>query len=303
MSTQVEILKKKFGSSIRLDEQLSKYSWFNLGGPAEIFFKANNLSELILFLKEIKKNQYKKITLLGAGSNTLIRDGGIEGSVIKLGSAFSFVKLLEQDIIHVGAATLDKVVSNFATEKSLGNMEFLSCIPGSIGGAIIMNSGCYQNDISKILLSIEIINREGITQEISADKIKFLYRGCNLEKDLIIISAKLKGLKSDRKEVEEKQANLIKRKKESQPSQVKTCGSTFKNTENKKAWLLIKESGCEFMSVGKAKVSEKHCNFFINEGNASSFDIEELINKVRKKVLEKTGVTMELEINVIGSNK
>ena len=303
MINQKENLKKIFGSSLRLDENLSKYSWFNLGGPGELFFKANNISDLSLFLKEVKKYQSKKITILGAGSNTLIRDGGVKGSVIKLGSEFSYVKLLDKDIIQAGAATLDRKVSDFATENSLSNFEFLSCIPGSIGGAIIMNSGCYQNDISKILISMEAIDREGNIKEITSDEIQFKYRGCNIEKNLIILSAKFKGIKSIKKDIQEKQINLIKDKKISQPSQVKTCGSTFKNTESKKAWTLIKESGCELMSVGDAKISEKHCNFFINNGKATSSDIEKLIDSVQKKVLEKTGIILELEIKIEGIDK
>ena len=303
MINQKENLKKMFGSSLRLDENLSKYSWFNLGGPGELFFKANNISDLSLFLKEVKKYQSKKITILGAGSNTLIRDGGVKGSVIKLGPEFSYVKLLDKDIIQAGAATLDRKVSDFATENSLSNFEFLSCIPGSIGGAIIMNSGCYQNDISKILISMEAIDREGNIKEITSDEIQFKYRGCNIEKDLIILSAKFKGIKSIKKDIQEKQINLIKDKKISQPSQVKTCGSTFKNTESKKAWTLIKESGCELMSVGDAKISEKHCNFFINNGKATSSDIEKLIDSVQKKVLEKTGIILELEIKIEGIDK
>ena len=303
MINQKENLKKMFGSSLRLDENLSKYSWFNLGGPGELFFKANNISDLSLFLKEVKKYQSKKITILGAGSNTLIRDGGVKGSVIKLGPEFSYVKLLDKDIIQAGAATLDRKVSDFATENSLSNFEFLSCIPGSIGGAIIMNSGCYQNDISKILISMEAIDREGNIKEITSDEIQFKYRGCNIEKNLIILSAKFKGIKSIKKDIQEKQINLIKDKKISQPSQVKTCGSTFKNTESKKAWTLIKESGCELMSVGDAKISEKHCNFFINNGKATSSDIEKLIDSVQKKVLEKTGIILELEIKIEGIDK
>jgi len=182
-------------------------------------------------------------------------------------------------------------------------MEFLSCIPGSIGGAIIMNSGCYGSDISKILLSIKVVDDKGNEKEIKNNEIKFYYRGTDLPKNYIILSAILKGIVSSKKLVTEKQEELIQRKKESQPSQIKTGGSTFKNNNDKKAWMLIQESGCDKFSVGDAKISEKHCNFFVNNGKAKASDIEELINKVKKEVQTKTGVSLELEIKIIGDEK
>ena len=157
-----------------------------------------------------------------------------------------------------------------------------------------------QNDISKILTSIKVIDFNGKIFEIENNDINFQYRGCNLPNDIIILSAKFKGKHLPKRKVEEKQKSLVERKKNSQPSQIKTCGSTFKNTLNKKAWELIKNSDCAEMSVGGAKISKKHCNFFVNEGKATSADIEELMNKVNKKVFEKTGIKLELEIKVVG---
>ena len=278
---------------------LSKYSWFNLGGPSEIFFRPNSVAQLSSFLQEIKKTK-NKTTIIGAGSNTLIRDSGVKGVTIKLGSKFSFLNLINNDTIHAGAATLDKKISNFAKDNSLSNFEFLSCIPGSLGGGIVMNSGCYENEISKILVSVEVIDENGEIFEIEKDKINFFYRGCDLPDNFIILSAKLKGLKLDKSKIEKKQSEFIKKKKESQPSQIKTCGSTFKNTKNYKAWELIKKSNCEKMFVGKAKISQKHCNFFVNEGNAKAFEIEQLIDKTKEQVFKKTGIKLELEIKIIG---
>ena len=300
MSIQIEELKRNFGNKLLVKENLSKFSWFNLGGPAEIFFKPANYNELASLLKIYQDN--KKINIIGAGSNTLIRDGGIEGVTIKLSTEFSFIKLLNDNIIEVGAATLDRKLSDFATKNSLSGFEFLSCIPGSIGGGIKMNSGCYGEEISKILVSLKAIDRKGKIKEIKRDEIKFSYRSCDLSDELIILSAKFKGDLKDKSNIEKKQLELIKRKKETQPSQVKTCGSTFKNPKDRKAWKLIKESGCEKISVGKAKISEKHCNFFINEGGATSNDIEQLIEKVKNQVLKKTGINLELEIKIIGIN-
>tara|TARA_A100001011_G_scaffold355184_1_gene398178 strand:+ start:429 stop:1337 length:909 start_codon:yes stop_codon:yes gene_type:complete len=302
MSLNTELLKKKFGKNLIIKESLSKYSWFNLGGPADIFFRPENKDQLIKFLKEIRKNNYK-IHILGAGSNTLIRDCGVKGVVIKLGSRFSDIKLLEKDTIEVGAAILDRKVSDFAQNNDISSMEFLSCIPGSIGGAITMNSGCYGSDISEILLSIKIIDEQGNEKEIKHDEIKFYYRGTDIPKNYIILSAILKGTISSKPLIEKKQKELIQRKKESQPSQIKTAGSTFKNNNEKKAWMLIKESGCDKLSVGDAKISEKHCNFFVNNGKAKASDIEKLINTVKNEVQTKTGINLELEIKIIGNEK
>ncbi len=292
---------KKFGDSFNENVSLANYSWFNLGGRAEYFYKAKNKDQLIEFLKEVKSKNLK-ITILGAGSNTLFRDNGVKGAVIKLGKDFSYINKLEKDILQVGAATLDKKLANYAKDNSLANLEFLSCIPGSIGGAIKMNSGCYDNDISKVLISIQAIDVNKFLEiDIKREDINFLYRGSSLPDNLIIVSAKFKCLIGKKEQIEKKQISLLERKKLSQPSQIKTCGSTFKNlSESKKAWELIKEAGCENFKEGDAIISSKHCNFFVNNGNAKSSDIEKLINRVKKKVLEKTGVNLELEIKIVG---
>ena len=292
---------KRFSESLSLKVKLSNYSWFNLGGNAEFFFKPKDKTELLEFFKEAKKNDIKT-TFLGAGSNTLFRDNGVKGAVIKLGKNFSFTRLIEKDIIEVGAATLDRKVADFAKENNLTNLEFLSCIPGSLGGAIVMNSGCYDYDISQILISIRVIDKKKCKEiEIKKEDINFVYRGNNLSEDLIIVSAKLKGSLDKKEKIEKKQNDLVQRKKKSQPSQIKTCGSTFKNiSKEKKAWMLIKESGCENYEEGDAVISKKHCNFFINKGKAKSSDIENLIKKVKNKVYEKTKINLELEIKIVG---
>ena len=292
---------KKFSNNLTENVNLSNYSWFNLGGDAEFFFKPNNKNQLMEFLVEAKKSNLK-ITILGAGSNTLFRDNGVKGAVVKLGSNFSYTKLISKNIIEVGAATLDRKVANFAKDNNLANFEFLSCIPGSIGGAVIMNSGCYENDISKILVSIQVIDtKECKEREVKKEDIKFLYRGTNLPEGLIIISAKFRGLIGDKDKIDKKQSDFVKKKKLSQPSQIKTCGSTFKNiNKTKKAWMIIKESGCDNFKEGDAIISKKHCNFFVNNGKAKSSDIENLIKKVKSVVYTKTGVNLELEIKIIG---
>ena len=294
-------LIKKFSKNISNNIKLSNYSWFNLGGPAEYFYKPENKEQLIEFLRENKKNKLH-VTVIGAGSNTLIRDNGIKGVVIKLGSSFSKIKLIDENTIQAGSAALDKRISSFAKENCIGQLEFLSCIPGSIGGAVMMNSGCYGTDISKILSSIEVIDIENCSEKkIKRDEIKFFYRGVNLSNKFVITSVNLKG-KSESKDIIEKiQNEMILKKKTTQPSQIKTCGSTFKNLDlKKKAWELIKETGCDNFKEGDAAISKKHCNFFVNNGNATSADIEKLINRVKKSVKMKTGVDLELEIKIIG---
>ncbi len=294
-------LIKKFSKNISTNTKLSNYSWFNLGGPAEYFFKPKSKEQLIEFLKENKSNKLK-LTIIGAGSNLLIRDKGIKGVVIKLGLPFSDIKLVDKEVIQAGAATLDRKVSNFAKDNGIGNLEFLSCIPGSLGGAIIMNSGCYGNDISKVLVSMKVIDLQSCKEkEIKREDIEFFYRGSNLPNGLIITSVKLKGKKQSIEIIEKKQYELIHKKKLTQPSQIKTCGSTFKNfNDNQKAWQLIKQSGCDSFKEGDAEVSKKHCNFFVNNGKANASDIEKLINKVKETVSKKTGIDLELEIKIIG---
>tara|TARA_B100000315_G_scaffold188330_1_gene178064 strand:+ start:292 stop:1203 length:912 start_codon:yes stop_codon:yes gene_type:complete len=296
--SQIEEIKNKISGKIYFDESLSKYSWFNLGGPAKVIFKPKNLNELSIFLKNIKG--FDKIKVLGVGSNTLIRDGGFDGIIIKLGKSFSHLSLFDQNTLIAGASALDKNVSNFALENSLTGFEFLSCIPGAIGGGIRMNSGCYGEDISKILVSIQVMDLHGKIKIIQSSNVKFFYRGCNLEDNLIFVNATFRGKKDKKINIQKKINNLIEQKNKDQPYKIKTCGSTFKNPENNKAWKLIKNSGCAGMRIGDARISEKHCNFFINKGNAKSEDLENLIYQVRKKVLDKTGINLELELQIIG---
>ena len=295
---QIEELKKIFLGHILFDAPLSKYSWFNLGGEAKIIFKPSSLDELSNFLKQAKN--FNKIKVLGAGSNTLIRDGGFDGIIIKLGKSFSHISLFKENMLIVGASALDKSLSNFALSNSLSGFEFLSCIPGTIGGGIRMNTGCYGEDISKILVSVQTMDLDGKIKVIYASDIKFSYRGCKLDEKLIFISATFKGEKDNKVNIQKKMSNLIEKKKIDQPSKIKTCGSTFKNPKNQKAWKLIKDSGCAGLNVGEAYISQKHCNFFINKGKAKAADLEKLIRQVQNKVLEITGIKLELELQIIG---
>ena len=211
----ISLIKKevinKISGKIIFEENLSKYSWFNLGGPAKVVFRPKNLNELSVFLKNIKG--FNKIKVLGAGSNTLIRDGGFNGVIIKFGKSFSHLSLFDENTIIAGAATLDKNVSNFALNNLLTGFEFLSCIPGTIGGGVRMNSGCYGEDISKILISLQVMNLEGKIKVIYSSDIKFSYRKCNLDNQLIFISATFKGKIGKKTDIQKKINNLVEKKK------------------------------------------------------------------------------------------
>ena len=235
-----EELKNKISGQFQFDENLSKHSWFSLGGPAKVVFRPKTLNELSIFLKNIK--EFDKIRVLGVGSNTLIRDGGFNGIIIKLGKSFSHLSLFDENKIISGASALDKNVSNFALKNSLSGFEFLSCIPGTIGGGIRMNSGCYREDISKIMVSVQAMDLSGKIKIIYSSDIKFGYRECNLDNNLIFISATFRGKRNNKKNIKEKINKLVERKKNDQPSKIKTCGSTFKNPESKKAVKLKKRS-------------------------------------------------------------
>ena len=301
---KVQDLSKKISGKIYYEYSVKHLNWFNLGGPAKIFFKPNTLDELIIFLK--KFSNILPIKVLGVGSNTLIRDGGYNGVIIKLGKNFSHLSKLNDNTLISGSSVMDRQLSEFALKNSISGLEFLSCIPGSVGGAIKMNSGCYDSDISKCIVSIQALDRRGSVKSINAQKINFFYRGSDLSDDLIFLSATFKGAKKDEKKIKSKMETFSLNKKKSQPSKIKTCGSTFKNPTNetqKKAWELIKEAQCENMKIGNAIISEKHCNFFINKGSATSADMENLINLVREKVFKVTGIKLELELQIIGDKK
>tara|TARA_B110000438_G_scaffold58065_1_gene58088 strand:+ start:6077 stop:6997 length:921 start_codon:yes stop_codon:yes gene_type:complete len=301
ISKKIKDFSKNISGKLHTEYELKKMNWFGIGGPAKIYFQPNSLKELSLFLKEF--GDYTSIKIIGAGSNLLIRDGGYDGIIIKLGKKFSHISKINDKTLVSGTSILDKKLSQFAMENEISGFEFLSCIPGSVGGAIRMNSGCYDYNISQSLLSLQAINKSGLVRLINSKQINFNYRGSDIEKDLIFLSATLVGKKEKKENIIKKMEILISKKKKSQPSQIKTCGSTFKNPidqTKKKSWELIKESGCESLTFGGASLSPHHVNFFVNNGNATASDMENLIDNVKKKVFSSTGIKLELELEVIG---
>ena len=294
-----EILKE-FGNNVRFEYDLKKKNWFNIGGKSKIFYKADNLRELVSFLKKLDNKE--RIFILGAGSNTLINDELFDGVVIKLSNNFNNISLLGEDIIIAGSAVFDKSLSDFAMENNLSGFEFLSCIPGTIGGGIKMNAGCFGKEFKDILISIQAIDKSGDVITIPSKNIKFEYRKNDLPEDLIFLSASFKGLKGKRSEISSKINKLKAQKENNQPTKIKTSGSTFKNPisqTDKKVWELIKDSVPLNKSFGDACISEKHCNFFVNKGNAKYRDMKNLIDFVAKNVLEKTGISLEKEIKIL----
>ena len=291
---------KEFGDKVQFEYNLKKRNWFNIGGTSKVFYIADDLKELVRFLKTLQNQE--KIFILGAGSNTLITDKMFDGIVIKLGKNFKNISLLGKDVLIAGSGVLDKSLSVFALQNDLSEFEFLSCIPGTIGGGIRMNAGCFEKEFKDILLSIQAIDKFGNVITIPRDKINFDYRTSNLSEDLIFLSASFKGKKTDAKTISQEVKKLRIKKEMSQPTMIKTSGSTFKNPiyqTNKKVWELIKESVPLDLKFGDASISQKHCNFFVNNGNASFEDMSKLIDFVTKKVLEKTGISLEKEIKIL----
>jgi len=293
-------LLSEFGENVKFDYDLKKKNWFNIGGKTKVFFKAENLKELVNFLKIL--NNKEKIFILGAGSNTLISDKLFDGVVIKFSKHFNNISLLGEDIIIAGSAVTDKALSDFAMKNNLSGFEFLSCIPGTVGGGIKMNAGCFGKEFKDILLSIQVIDRAGKVFTIPSKDIKFSYRKNNLPENLIFLSASFIGQKGYSDQISSEMKKLRIEKDNNQPTKIKTSGSTFKNPisqTDKKVWELIKESVPLEISFGDASISNKHCNFFINKGNATFDDMLKLINYVAKSVLEKTGISLEKEIKIL----
>jgi UDP-N-acetylmuramate dehydrogenase len=289
-----------FGENVKFEYDLKKKNWFNIGGKSKVFYKAESLKELVSFLKRL--NNTERIFIIGAGSNTLISDDFFDGVVIKLSDSFNKISLLGDDIIIAGSAVLDKTLSNFAMNHDLSGFEFLSGIPGTVGGGIRMNAGCFGKEFKDILLSVQTIDKEGNVSTISNKNINFGYRNNNLSEDLIFLSASFKGIKDDKNKIKLEMNRIKTEKEKNQPSKIKTSGSTFKNPvtqTDKKVWELIKDSVPLDQSFGDAYISEKHCNFFVNKGNASFEDMKKLINFVSKSVLEKTGISLEKEIKIL----
>jgi len=292
-------LKKNLQGELRENFDLSKSNWLGIGGKANFFFKPKDLKDLQIFLRN--NNKHFPIIVIGSGSNLLIRDKGFDGVVIKFGKDFDYKKI-NNNIINCGPATPKSILAEYAANNNLTGFEFLYCIPGTVAGGVVMNSGCYGSDISKVVLSVTVIDMNGEIKIISNKDINFSYRHSLLTKNQIITNIEMKGSFLENQKILEIMKNLKDKKDTEQPQKIKTGGSTFKNPKNsdKKAWQLIKESGCADLRVGRIKLSNLHCNFLENLDKASSEDAENLIEKIKKEVFKKTNVNLELELEVVG---
>lgn len=292
----VDILPSVKGS-YRVGADLSKTNWFGVGGPADVLFRPVDREDLAQFLKH--KPQHVPVTVIGVGSNLLIRDAGVAGVVIKLGRGFAAITG-EGKTIHAGAAALSFNVAQFCQHYGLGGLEFLSGIPGTIGGALAMNAGAYGNEIAACLLTAEALDEQGNLHVLESRDIGFIYRGNTLPEGWIFTKAVLKGIAEDSDIIASRIAEITAKRESTQPIRSRTSGSTFANPAGKKSWELIDAAGCRGLQIGDAIVSEKHCNFLINQGNATAADLENLGEEVRRRVKEKSGITLEWEVKRIG---
>ena len=278
---------------------LSKLTWFQTGGKAELLFITKDLADLQFFLKSLKKEKLS-INVIGGGSNLLIRDGGIKGVVVKLGKGFDFINF-EEKYILCGASVRNINLSNKVAKKQIRGYEFLSTIPGTVGGSIFMNAGCFGNEIKNMIDSVIVLNKKGDLIELKKNLINFKYRSSGINKNYIIVATKLKIKKGTETNIKRNIKKFLNLRKKTQPIKVLTGGSTFINPPKKKAWKLIKDSGCTNMTIGGAKISDKHCNFLVNTGKANSNDLEILGNKIRSRVYKYSGTKLDWEIKIIGN--
>ena len=285
---------------ILFNKSLENLSWLKVGGPAECLYIPYNLEDLSHFLSFLSPKI--DINVFGRLSNVLIRDGGLSGVTILIPPNFLPINLLKGDQISAGAGILDKNLSYQAMCAELGGLEFLSSIPGSIGGAVAMNAGCYGKEIKDIILEGKFIDRKGKISVLTKNEIGFLYRGTKLSEGKILIEAIFQGQPSKKEKIRSLIEKINSGREISQPKGYATGGSTFKNPTEKKAWELIKEAGMQGEKIGGAEVSKKHCNFLINNGEATAKDFEDLGNTIIEKVFSCSGITLEWEIRIVGQH-
>lgn len=276
---------------------LGPVTWFRVGGPAEVMFRPADTDDLAAFLAARPGDV--PVTVLGVGSNLLVRDGGVPGVVVRLGRSFARIEMVG-DQANVGAAALDLNVALTARDAGVGNLEFLCGVPGTIGGALRMNAGAYGSEMKDVVIAARALDRAGGVHYLSLEELGFNYRRCGVPDDWLFVSAQLQGVAGDPVTIGRRMRQIRDAREESQPIRTRTGGSTFANPAGGKAWALIDQAGCRGLQRGGAKVSEKHCNFLINTGGATAADIEALGEEVRRRVFEHSGVMLEWEIRRIG---
>ncbi|MBP3687191.1 MAG: UDP-N-acetylmuramate dehydrogenase [Alphaproteobacteria bacterium] len=297
----IEVLPEVRGKYIE-NALLSKHTWFGVGGPAEVLYLPEDEDDLRDFL--LRKPEAVPVTVIGGGSNLLIRDGGMPGVVIKLdGAFFRKIEVLEDKQVCVGAGLNNVELKKTLLENNIGGLEFICSVPGRIGGLLKTNAGCFGRTVADVMVSARIMNDWGEVYEMTAEDFNFSYRSSCFPENWIILSVVLKGVTADKEKIKKIMDEQMAYRKEKQPINKKTAGSTFKNPEGLAAWKLIDEAGCRGLKVGGAEVSDKHCNFLINSGNATAEDLEKLGETIIERVKEKTAVTLEWEVRRMGVKK
>jgi UDP-N-acetylmuramate dehydrogenase len=276
---------------------LDRETWFRAGGPADVLFRPADRNDLIQFTQ--KKPKDVPVTVIGYGSNLLVRDGGVAGVVVRMGKRMAEIEIAG-DEVSAGAGAGDVAVSAAARDAGLAGLEFLSGIPGTIGGALRMNAGAYGREMKDIVIECKALDPEGGLHKLKLDQLGFGYRRCGVPEDWIFTGAVMRGTRDDKAKIAERMAEIRRQREESQPLRTRTGGSTFANPPGHKAWKLVDEAGLRGFKVGGAMVSEKHTNFLINTGNATAADIENLGEEIRRRVKAKSGVALEWEIRRIG---
>jgi len=297
MDSLINQIKSKIKSNILLDYDMRKSTWFRAGGNALGYVIVNNISDLKTIFSYADQIKYY---IVGVGSNLMIRDGGFDGLIIKLGKNFNKIKI-NKDTLSAGAGVLDVNLAKFALKNSIKDFEFFSGIPGTIGGAIKMNAGCFGSQTADILKRILVLNKLGKIEYLTKNELGLKYRSSNLTDELVVLKADFICKYSSVSEIIEKKNSIKLKRESSQPIKEKTSGSTFKNPPGEFAAALIERAGCKGMKNGGASVSTIHSNFIINNGQATALDIENLGKKIIKQVHEKFGITLEWEIKIIGT--
>ncbi|MEM7399662.1 MAG: UDP-N-acetylmuramate dehydrogenase [Pseudomonadota bacterium] len=283
---------------LRTGSELKEYTWFRVGGPAEVLFSPADEVDLAYFMKELPADV--PVTTIGLGSNLLVRDGGIDGVVIRLGRGFNEIKVEEGSRLRVGTAVPDVKVARAAADAGIAGLAFYRGIPGGIGGALRMNGGAHGTETCDVLVEARAVDPDGNIHVLSVDDMNYSYRHCGAPEDYIFTEALFQGQPGDPAKINDQMDEIAAYREEVQPIKSRTGGSTFKNPEGNKSWQLIDAAGCRGLTVGNAKVSELHCNFLINEGDASAADLETLGETVRARVKETSGVQLEWEIKRLG---
>jgi UDP-N-acetylmuramate dehydrogenase len=297
MSSAVSSVLPKVRGSLTEQASLAELIWFRTGGAADYLFEPADADDLAHFLQQCPRDM--PIYPLGLGSNLIVRDGGVRGVVVRLGKAFSHVEITGAYIM-CGGGTPGILAASQARDHALAGLEFLRGIPGTIGGAVKMNAGAYGRDIAAILDFADIITRDGKRMRLSARELSFTYRHSSLAADSIVVAAQFSGVAGDKAAITAEMDRIAAEREASQPLRTRTGGSTFKNPQDEKAWALVDKAGCRGLRVGGAMVSEKHTNFLLNTGTATSADIEALGEDVRARVLAMFGIQLEWEIQRIG---